>query len=237
MIRINLISGPRNISTALMYAFAQRPDTTVIDEPYYAFYLSHSGADHPGKADVLAAQPHGDAEVTSAILGQWPKPVLFIKNMAHHIALTNEAFLSHVTNVFLIRNPLQIISSYAQVIQHPEMRDIGIEYQYTLFQKLTAQGQKPVVIDSGLLLENPSVVLEKLCRHTGIPFLPEMLQWDAGAKAYDGVWAEHWYANVHRSTGFERQTTSSRPLPEHLTALYDSAKVFYEKLLPFSLKA
>jgi len=38
MIRINLWSSPRNVSTALMYSFAQRLDTTVVDEPLYAYY-------------------------------------------------------------------------------------------------------------------------------------------------------------------------------------------------------
>ena len=53
MIRINLISGPRNISTALMYSFAQRTDTVVLDEPFYAFYLHKSGIHHPGKEEVF----------------------------------------------------------------------------------------------------------------------------------------------------------------------------------------
>jgi ABC-type nitrate/sulfonate/bicarbonate transport system ATPase subunit len=50
---IHLISGPRNISTALMYSFAQRSDTLVSDEPFYALYLSTVQVDHPGKAEVL----------------------------------------------------------------------------------------------------------------------------------------------------------------------------------------
>ena len=40
---ISLWSGPRNVSTALMYSFAQRSDTQVIDEPLYAHYLQHTG--------------------------------------------------------------------------------------------------------------------------------------------------------------------------------------------------
>ena len=46
---INLISGPRNLSTALMYSFSQRPDTVVIDEPFYAHYLVTTGIDHPSR--------------------------------------------------------------------------------------------------------------------------------------------------------------------------------------------
>ena len=29
-----------------------------------------------------------------------------------------------------------------------------------------------------------------------------MLQWDAGLKPYDGIWASHWYPSVKTSTSF-----------------------------------
>lgn len=236
MIRINLISGPRNISTALMYAFAQRMDTTVLDEPFYAFYLHQSGIDHPGKVDVLKSQPTDEAEVCGAIFKHRKRPILFIKNMAHHVALIDQTFLEKVTNIFLIRNPRQIISSYAQVIENPTLSDIGLEYQCSLFHRLKKQGQHPIVIDSGLLLENPESALNQVCRHTGIPFLSEMLHWQPGPKPYDGIWAKHWYANVHKSSGFEKQPTSNRPLPAHLHALSEKAMAYYDELLPFSIR-
>ncbi|MBL0745142.1 sulfotransferase family protein [Chryseolinea lacunae] len=236
MIRINLISGPRNISTALMYSFAQRRDTTVLDEPFYAFYLRQSGAQHPGKEDVMRAQPPDDQEVYRNVYGTWSTPVLFIKNMAHHLELMNEAQLADLTNVFLIRNPRQILASYAQVIEAPTLRDIGIEYQASLFKRLREQGHTPLVIDAGTVVEQPEVVLRMLCNRIGIPFMTAMLQWPAGPKPYDGVWASHWYANVHQSTGFSRQTTSDRPLPPYLDSLNSLAQRHYEVMLPFSLR-
>jgi hypothetical protein len=237
MIRINLISSPRNISTAFMYSFAQREDTIVLDEPFYAFYLSASGADHPGKEEVLISQSVNEQEVLHKILGPWNKPVLFIKNMAHHIELMDESFLEEVINLFFIRNPRQIISSYAQVINQPVMRDIGIEYQYHLFNRLKSRNLHPLVLDSGLLLENPKGVLKQLCEKIRIPFSERMLQWAAGPKPYDGIWAKHWYNNVHQSTGFDKQSTSSRPLPDHLQSLHEQALEYYHKLLPHSIKA
>jgi len=236
MIRINLISGPRNISTALMYSFAQRSDTTVLDEPFYAFYLHHSGVYHPGKEDVLKTQPLDYKDVYDTLYQEWEKPVLFIKNMAHHLELMDEALLAGLTNVFLIRNPRQIIASYAQVIEAPTLRDIGIEYQASLFQRLKADGQDPVVLDSAGVVEHPAAILKQLCTRVGLPFEETMLQWPAGPKSYDGVWAPHWYANVHRSTGFEKQATSSRPLPASLESLNNTAQRYYEMLLPFSLQ-
>lgn len=233
---INLISSPRNISTALMYSFAQRDDTRVLDEPFYAFYLLVSGANHPGKDDVIRDQPNREEDVKKQIFAIQDKPVVFIKNMSHHLEVMDESFLDDVVNVFFIRNPKQIIASYAQVIEKPVMRDIGVEYQFNLWQRLVKKNQDPIVLDAGYLLENPESVLTQLCERVGIPFQRSMLTWPGGPKPYDGIWAPHWYSNVHRSTGFEKQSTSSRLLPSHLEELYQDAKLLYEKLLPFSLK-
>jgi hypothetical protein len=232
---INLISSPRNISTAMMYSFAQRPDTHVLDEPFYAHYLLVSHADHPAKEEVIRHQPARAEDVLHQIYAL-TTPVVFIKNMSHHLEVMDESFLENVENIFFIRNPQQVIASYAQVIEKPVMRDIGMEYQYQLFLRLLNKGLDPVVLDSGLLLQNPESVLTQLCERVGIPFYRAMLQWPAGPKPYDGVWAPYWYANVHRSTGFEKQSTSSRALPPSLQDLYHQANFFYEKLLPFSLK-
>lgn len=233
---LNLISGPRNISTALMYSFAQRTDTVVLDEPFYAFYLHRSGIDHPGKEEVIESQPTDETTVADKIMKETSRPVVFVKNMAHHLALMDQSFLNRVTNIFLIRSPRQILASYAQVIETPTLRDIGIEYQYTLFNLLKEKGHLPLVMDSGLLLQNPESVLKQACQHLGIPFMNTMLRWQPGPKSYDGVWAKYWYNNVHKSTGFEKQPTSNRSLPEHLISLNEKAEYYYDRLLPFSLQ-
>jgi hypothetical protein len=220
-----------------MYSFAQRTDTHVLDEPFYALYLTKSGAPHPGREDVLKDQSPDESTVKKQVILANGKSVVFVKNMAHHMEVMDEPFLKNAINIFLIRNPRQIIASYAQVIQSPVMRDIGIEYQYHLFKELENKGEQGIVVDSGLLLENPEAVLSQLCKRCAMGFQGSMLTWKAGPKPYDGVWAKHWYTNVHGTTGFEKQNTSSRPLPEHLNPLYQQAKGYYEKLLPFSLKA
>ena len=48
-------SGPRNISTALMRSWENRPDTRVVDEPLYAYYLNETRLNHPGRDDIIAA--------------------------------------------------------------------------------------------------------------------------------------------------------------------------------------
>lgn len=218
-----------------MYSFAQRSDTLVVDEPFYAMYFSRTDVHHPGREDVLNAQPSGEEKVKTEVFRQQSKPVYFIKNMAHHIeVMENRDFLSKCINIFLIRNPRQIIASYAQVIEKPVMRDIGIEYEWKLFDELN--DPKSIVLDSGLLLENPESVLKQVCERAGIAFERQMLTWQPGPKSYDGVWAPHWYANVHKSSGFEKQPTSERTLPDQLKPLTGQADVYYKKLLHHAIR-
>ncbi len=232
---LHLISGPRNISTALMYSFAQRSDTRVIDEPFYAMYFSKTDVHHPGKEEVLKAQSSSEEKVKAEVFRKHGKPVSFIKNMAHHLeVMSNIDFLSDCINIFLIRNPRQIIASYAQVIEKPVMRDIGIEYEWKLFDELN--DPKSIVLDAGLLLENPESVLRQVCDRAGITFEKQMLAWQPGPKPYDGVWAPHWYANVHKSSGFEKQPTSERALPDQLKPLAEHADVYYKKLLQYAIR-
>lgn len=221
-----------------MYSFAQRPDTIVFDEPLYAHYLINSGIDHPGKEAILRSQQQeGNAVVNEIILKNYDKPVSFFKQMTHHLIQLNEDFLSLVKHIIFIRNPKQIISSYAAVRPDVTMQDIGIAKQWELFKRLREINANPIVLDSGELLKQPEQVLRFLCNALEIPFYQQMLSWPAGPKPEDGVWAEFWYRNVHRSTGFEKQSTSERLLPDYLKGLYAESKIFYDQLIPYSIKA
>lgn len=236
MLRINLISGPRNLSTALMYSFAQRPRTLVLDEPYYALYLLKSGVQHPARNEVLNSLPHVEAQVDALVFRDTDHDTVFIKNMAHHIETLAEEIKPGLTPVFLIRNPRHVIASYARVMEHPVMRDIGIEYQYRLFERMRLSGDIPAaVVDSGLLLQDPRAVLTALCGRLGIPFYESMLEWPRGPKPYDGVWASHWYHNVHQSKGFAKASDEDPDIPQHLEALCRDALTYYHKLLPFAI--
>ena len=133
---INLISGPRNLSTALMYSFSRRPDTKVIDEPFYAHYLETTGTDHPGREDTLRSMSTDINKVLDDIFNRNECEVLFLKNMAHHHQQMDLSFLDKMTNLFLVRNPKQLIASFAQVITSPNMKDIGLKKSWELFNKI-----------------------------------------------------------------------------------------------------
>lgn len=222
----------------MMYSFAQRPDTIVFDEPLYAFYLSHSGSDHPGREEILLSQEqNGEKVVQQLLLKDHEKPVSFFKQMTHHLSGLDCSFLSECRNVIFIRDPKQIISSYAVVRPDVSMEDIGIKMQWELFTYLRNNGLSNIVLDSNQILKAPKKVLSTLCERLEIPFYEEMLSWPPGPKREDGVWAKYWYDNVHRSTGFEKQSTSTRALPEKLVPLYEECKEYYHKLFIYSIKA
>jgi len=225
---INLISGPRNLSTALMYSFSRRPDTKVVDEPFYAHYLSTTGIDHPGREETLSYMSSDIDKIISDIFSTKNCEVLFLKNMAHHHQEMKLDFLEDMTNLFLVRNPHQLIASFAQVIDSPTMQDIGLEKSWELFN--IVKKQNPVVLDSAEILKNPRELLKKLCDKLRIEFYEDMLSWDKGGIKEDGPWSEFWYKNVHNSTGFVKQKTSSRELPKNCQSLYIESLKYYNKL-------
>lgn len=237
-LRLNLWSGPRNVSTALMYSFAQRADTRVIDEPLYAHYLRVSGAPHPEPEKVLAAQQtDGEKVVREVILGPCDRPVLFCKQMAHHLVEIDRGFLTDTVNVLLIRDPAEVLRSLRHQLAEPTLRDTGLAVQAELFDQLTEMGQDPPVLDSRQLLLDPRGVLTQLCRRVGLAFDEAMLSWPPGARPEDGVWAPHWYRNVHRSTGFAPYQPKSGDFPPELEPVLEECRPYYRHLDRRALRA
>ena len=210
----------------------------MFDEPLYAHYLRVTGIEHPGNAEILASQDnYADNVIRDIILAGHEKPVAFFKQMTHHLVDVNEGFLFDTSNIIFIREPRQIIRSYSEIRSDVTMQDIGIEKQLYLFNKLTEAGHPPVVLDSNEILKDPPKVMQALCEALHIPFYKEMLHWEAGPRPEDGAWAPYWYSNVHKTTGFEKQASSSKSLPEYLLPLYEESKQYYDQLYIHSIKA
>jgi len=234
-----LWSGPRNVSTALMYSFAQRRDIRVVDEPLYGHYLRSTGAAHPGRAEIIANMNcDGDAVMQALLREQARRPSvrLFCKHMAHHLVEIDLDFLNRTSNVFLIRDPREMLPSLT--IQLPEARlaDTSLKQQWQLFSELSDAGQTPMILDSRELLLDPEGVLMQLCRHLRLDFDPVMLRWEPGPIAADGIWAPHWYEAVHRSTGFAPYSKKDY-FPAELEALYEDCKPWYDKMFEHALKS
>ncbi|MEM6700745.1 MAG: hypothetical protein AAF599_20240 [Bacteroidota bacterium] len=239
MKRINFWSSPRNISTALMYSFAQHSDFAVVDEPLYAHYLLHTDteAQHPETAEILAKmEQNGEKVVEEMLTQQYEQSNVLFKQMTHHLIELNLDFLAQMENVLLIRDPRLIIASYAKVIPNPSMQDVGVEQQYELMQHLQSIGKLTAVVDAVTLLKNPKHILIQLCKKLAVEFQKKMLSWEAGARKEDGIWAKYWYNNVHQSTGFQPYVGKVVNLSEALEELALQCQPYYEKLLEQALK-
>jgi hypothetical protein len=235
--RICLWSGPRNISTAMMYSFAQRTDTVVYDEPLYAAYLSRFDAKdyHPGAQEILDSMEQNAEKVIEMILGPHPRPIALFKQMTHHLLEVDWSFLRHTVNVILTRDPIEMLPSYAKQVKNPTMQDVGYALHFKLLDQINTIGQDPLVLDSRKVLENPPGVLSLLCDKIGIPFDEKMLHWQKGARKEDGVWARFWYRSVHESTGFQPYKPKDEPFPEHLRPLLEECMPYYAGLKALSI--
>lgn len=232
-IRLNVWSGPRNISTTLMYSFARRDDTKVVDEPFYAHYLDVTGVDHPGREEVLTSQSCKAEDVVSNVLRQkLPDNIrlFYLKQMAHHLEDLDMSIFSGMNHLILIRDPRRVVPSLASKLGKPTLRDTGFPKLAFLFSYFKEQGIPCAVVDSDRLLINPERGLEQLCDYLGLAFQKAMLSWPPGPRPEDGIWAKYWYHNIHKSSGFNALTAVQEP-PEECATLVTECQPIYEKLL------
>ena len=231
---IAMWSGPRNISTALMRAFENRPDTFVSDEPFYGFYLSNTDIDHPGRKEVLNSMETDWDIVAKTITGICPteEKVWYQKHMAqHNLPGVDLSWTTLVTNCFLIRDPREVIISYNKKYEVTRAELLGLPQQVDLYRMLT-EGDciEPAIIDARDILIDPKDILNKLCVFLGIEYRSEMLSWPEGSRDTDGVWAKHWYQNVEKSTGFKPYIDQNEELPKELEEIYEECLVYYDTL-------
>ena len=229
-VRVAMWSGPRNISTALMRAWENRPDTVVVDEPLYATYLARTGIDHPGRDAVIASQPTDLEEVVRSRHPPRPPggPGRFGQHSPHHHPDGADlGWTRAFRNVLLIRDPAEVIASYVRSRESCEPADIGIVQQVRL---LEAWPDPPPVIDSGDFLRAPETYLRWLCAWLGIEFDDRMLSWPAGPRGSDGVWASYWYDAVWASTGFEPWRPRTVDLSPHDAQVAAACRPSYEIL-------
>ncbi|MFK7868184.1 MAG: HAD family hydrolase [Roseobacter sp.] len=224
--RIAMWSGPRNLSTAMMYSFGARDDFTVMDEPFYAPYLASLEIEHPLHDEIVAAHPTDLDEIAAQCSAAPSTPYLYMKHMPHHM-LDGFPFgwARDCVNIHLIRHPARVIASYAAKRENPTLKDIGFVQQKAVFDRLGG-----VVIDSFDIRADPEGMLRKLCSAIDLPFDPAMLSWPAGPRAEDGVWAKHWYGAVHKSMGFAGAEGDLPVLETDMQHLCDAALPFYKAL-------
>jgi Sulfotransferase domain len=235
-VRIAMWSGPRTVSTALMRSFGNRADTVVVDEPLYGYYLAQTGADHPGRDEVMASMPTDWPTVLTQLVTAPladAATVFYQKHMTHHLLPdVDRAPLAGLTHAFLIRDPVRLLASYARVRDRPVLADLGLEQQAEIFRTFGGP-----VIDSADILRGPRPALGALCDALGIGFDPAMLSWPAGPRPTDGVWARYWYDSVWGSTGFGEYTeVAPVDLAPDLVPLAKQCQPFYDELAAHRLR-
>ena len=230
-VRIAMWSGPRKLSTAMMRAWENRPDTVVVDEPLYASYLAATGIDHPGRDDG-ARQPADRLAHGGPVADRGPLPdgatISYQKHMTHHVLPEVDlGALEPLTHAFLIRDPRRVLASATRrCARSRPLADLGVQQQVELHRRFGGP-----VVDSDDLLRDPAGMLRRLCAALGVPFDDAMLSWPAGPRPTDGVWAPYWYASVEASTGFGPWRGDAVPdLPDHLAELADECRPFYDEL-------
>ncbi len=226
--RIAMWSGPRNISTAMMYAFAARGDCEVVDEPFYAAYLTLTGLEHPMREEIIASQPTDPEDVIKNLEAPAPSLHSYHKHMSQHMVPdVPRDWIRGFKNVFLIRHPARVIASYAAKRENPTLDDIGFRQQAEIFE---AVKDDAVVIDSSDIRRDPPTALRALCDAIGLSFTDRMLSWPKGGHPSDGVWASHWYGAVWKSTGFGEAEGPMPDLADALSDVYHAAMPFYEEM-------
>ena len=222
-------SGPRTVSTAMMRAWENRPDTVVVDEPLYGFYLARTGIAHPGRDEIIQTMENGWPGVIDQLtLTPLPagKTVLYAKHMTHHLLPeVDRGALGGLRHAYLIREPRQLLASYARVRDQPVLADLGLAQQVEIFRMFGGP-----VLDAADILRQPQPALRALCAALGVPFDPAMLSWPAGPRDTDGVWAPHWYDGVWQSTGFGPYRPATTELPPELEPLAERCRPFYEEM-------
>lgn len=231
-IRIAMLSGPRNLSTTIMRAFENRSDTVVSDEPFYACYLKASGANHPMRDKVLASLSTDWKTVASRLEKAGKNAAYsFEKHIAFHFAYAPDFHWLDNARVFhLIRDPRAMIASYDN--KYDDVAPILDSYR---IQRQLYQSAPSPVVDAADILKSPQKILNVLCKALDIPFSGAMLNWPAGPRDSDGVWAPHWYDAVQASTGFRAYEEKELKLSPELENLAQNCMAdyafFYERRL------
>lgn len=226
MIRIAMVSGPRNCSTALMRSFEARGDCHVVDEPLYAAYLARTGIEHPDREAILASQPTTIDAALSGLERGGPLPLQYEKHMAQHIPRDDSlSWLEAARVALLIRHPARVVPSFARVRGLPHPDELGYHQQAKILASCNA-----IVVNSADLLRDPARVLKLLCARLKISWTPKMLSWPSGPRPSDGVWAPHWYGQVWKSTAFGPPATSPAEVSETLQPVVDALMPVWRRL-------
>jgi len=235
---INMWSGPRNISTALMRSFENRKDTKVIDEPFYAYYLKKTGLKHPMYKQIIDSYETDYNKIIKLVTKDRKNNIIFIKHMTHHINIqSNLEWINKGKNIFLLRPPDKVINSYTKKNILKTSSDISFPEQLIIFKYIKLNfNQTSIIINSDYLLNEPEKILRRLCNEIDIDFKSNMLSWPKGTRKSDGIWSKVWYQKVTNSESFQKNDNKIINIPKKYTKIYDECLKIYHELNQYAIK-
>lgn len=241
--RIAMWAVPRSLGTALYRAWANRPDTTAFDEPFFVAYVHHTGEDLGVTREMVAesGRPTSYAEVVDELFAPLPegKTIAYQKHQPHNILVefADTDWLWQVEHCFLIRHPAYVLTSLRKLVPRFTFEETGWPKLLEMFELVRAKtGRIPPIIDAHELQNHPQDVLEQLCEAVGVPFRPEMLSWPSlDLEAFPEV-MRTWQGVVLQSTGFKPSSTAIPEVPPELRPMLAACEEIYEKLRPLRLK-
>ena len=159
------------------------------------------------------------------------KGAVFAKDFPHYIAhLWDDDLLNLFNHSFLIRDPAKTITSMYDKWPDFHEAEVGFIEQRELFDRLCDKtGKAPPILDSDDLLEDPHSMVESWCNAVQIPFLPEALSWEPGARDEVSWWdGGSFHANLRNSDGLRAQKRKYIDIDQ----APDRVKQIYDKVLP-----
>ena len=235
---------PRSTSTAFEWMMRQRGDLDCVHEPFGEAWYQGEAPLWPRLTEDSVRTPGLTIESVWEDLQQRAQagPV-FSKDFPHYIKhIWNDEFLGNFTHSFLIRDPAKTITSMYKHWPdfHPD--EVGFAEQRELFDKLCdLHGNAPPVLDSDDLLEDPHTMVELWSNGVGIPFMPEALSWEPGARDEVSWWdGGSFHENLRNSNGLKpqvRRYVELDNLPDRVKRIYDSVRPHYDHMYQYRLSA
>ena len=230
---IALWSGPRNLSTALMYSFINRGDCKAYDEPLFGYFLKQTGVWRPSRDEVMNTfELDSKKVIENCFESENKNGFVFTKNIANHVVDLDLSFLLNQRNIVLTRHPYHVLKSYTKNIDQPTLLDLAYQQQLEIIDYLKKNKQPYLLIEAKDIKRNPELALKALCDFCDITFTNKMLKWASGKRSEDGPWDKYWYQNVHKSTAFISSESTTFDNSEYKqNKMYQKAVKQYQQLV------
>ena len=235
---------PRSTSTAFEWMMRMRGDMTCFHEPFGEAWYQGEDPLWPRLKENSVRTPGLTLESVWNMLREKAKAEkIFTKDFPHYVDhMWNEERLELFTHSFLIRDPAKTITSMYKHWPDFHEKEVGFKEQRELFDKLCDYfGEVPPVLDSDDLLEDPYKTVELYCNAVSIPFIPEALSWEPGARDEVSWWDSGvFHENLRNSDGLKpqvRKYIDIREAPDRVQEVYERVLPHYAYLRQFKLKA